>query len=168
MKKILNILLIGILVISLTGCGNSKKLKTYNLGDTVSTDTIEFTLNDSQLTIALSSTINENFGVPVDDYKDIGYGRFIEYEGNTSEMTFTASNWQIKKSLSEIKIEKGKWGRDESVNRIISAGEKGIFRAYGKIDGELNELKGTYYYSIELPNSKGEMEKFTYAININS
>lgn len=37
---------------------------TYKIGDTVKTDIVEFTLNDSQLTIALSNKNDENYYLP--------------------------------------------------------------------------------------------------------
>lgn len=69
---------------------------TYNIGDTVSTDIAQFTLNDSQLTIALSNVIDENYGLPkeYDAQRDV-QNPYVAKVGHTLvylEYTITNTN----------------------------------------------------------------------------
>jgi len=72
MKKITALILAFVLCFALFGCGaangTEENENVYNLGDTVSTDIVEFTLNRAQLAIALcnsGSTNNyDNYGTP--------------------------------------------------------------------------------------------------------
>lgn len=62
MKKIFSLLLATVMILSLCACGG-KNETVYKLGDTVSTDMVEFTLDDAQLSIVLSN-IGSSMGEP--------------------------------------------------------------------------------------------------------
>ena len=59
MKKIIALLLAVVLCLSLVACGNNSglgKTETFNLKETVSTDIVDFTLEDSKLTYYVSNS----------------------------------------------------------------------------------------------------------------
>ena len=64
MKKILSLLLALVLCLSLCACGGETSKETYHLGDTVSTDIFEFTLNEATFAYALNNVKGENFFAP--------------------------------------------------------------------------------------------------------
>ena len=61
MKKIITLLLAVTIILSLCACGQKV---TYQLNDTVSTDIVDLTLKDSQLTYYVSN-ISSNFAEPI-------------------------------------------------------------------------------------------------------
>ena len=192
-KKLLSLLLIATLIIGLAGCGSKEKEesqpqeKTYRIGDTVSTDIIEFTLDASEPSTKLSSINNQDFGLPV-EYKDGDTGMFVAPKGKSYVYTeFTVSNkdrvrHNFKKenintiyngetvpvSFSATKRDYFWDYADEWNNEDLYPEETISIRGYNKITGEVDELKGQYKISISLPNSSGKNETFTYVVDINN
>ena len=192
-RKILSILLIGILVIGLTGCGSKEKEesqpkeKTYRIGDTVSTDIMEFTLNASEPSTKLSSITDQSYGLPT-EYKEGDTGRFVAPKGKSYVYTeFTVSNKDrvihyfkksnintiyngetIPVSFSVTKRDYFWDYADEWDNEDLHPEETISIRGYNTITGEVDELKGQYKISISLPNSSGKNETFTYVVDINN
>ncbi len=68
LKKIIALVLITVLCFSFVACGNTSAVKTnsefYKLGDTVSTDIFEFTLNSAEFTVALNNVNDDNRYTP--------------------------------------------------------------------------------------------------------
>ena len=63
MKKFVALILIFVMCVSFAGCGASSGGKTdtyYKIGDTVSSDILEFTLDKAALAIALNNVMDEN------------------------------------------------------------------------------------------------------------
>lgn len=64
MKKIMAVLLAIATCISLNACGNTSNSDYHKLGETVSTDIFEFTLNAAEFTVALSNINDEAYFTP--------------------------------------------------------------------------------------------------------
>ncbi len=112
MKKILALLLVALMLMGLCACGNraqegeqsaqgtdTSKIedsKTYKLGDTVSTDIIDFTLDRAELGIYLhdgTAGDRDEICMPAEDNKYIDNDCFIASVGHTFvSLQFTISN----------------------------------------------------------------------------
>lgn len=97
MKKFVSILLIIAMCISLAACGASSDDKTdtyYKIGDTVSSDILEFTLDKAALSIALNNVMDENYGSPKEyNAQEDKDNPFVCAKGNTyATFTYTINN----------------------------------------------------------------------------
>lgn len=176
----------------------------YKLGDTVSTDLFEFTLDEAKLAIALNNSIDENFFTPKeydaqDDKNNIfvapkghtyaavtytitnldrastnsngnGFGIFVEYDGQTylgieNGAYFLYQDDCFMDVNGKMQIESsGKWYRKRSSNYILDPGEKRGLRAYIDIGVNVANLNDGFKLIVQLPNSSGEKQEFTYML----
>ena len=74
-RKVLSLLLIGVMVLGLTGCGSNGGKK-YSIGDKVSTDLVDFTIETSKLTLAIDSEGNPQ------DYEDGNNYEYVASKGH--------------------------------------------------------------------------------------
>lgn len=68
----------------------------------------------------------------------------------------------IKSSYYNVK--EGVWEKSGSSNIMMLSGDKSQVRVGFKISTEVENLKDSYEIKFELPNSKGEKEKFSYLV----
>lgn len=170
---------------------------TYKIGDTVSTDIAEFTLNDSQLTIALSNTNDETYYLPKEynaerDARNpyvASTGRTLVYidftlsaidrsqvntkvpftvDYNGKDYFCTSNTGYEKKIKSSRYTINNEWKKFSSSNILLFTNESSQFRGYGSIEVNIDNLKDKYYITFELPNSEGKTQDFTYVINAES
>lgn len=64
MKKLIAFLLAVVTCVSLAACGASSNGNYHKLGETVSTDIFEFTLDAAEFTVALSNIVDETYFTP--------------------------------------------------------------------------------------------------------
>ena len=97
MKKFVALILIFVMCVSFAGCGASSGGKTdtyYKIGDTVSSDILEFTLDKAALAIALNNVMDENYGSPKEyNAQEDNDNPFVCAKGNTyATFTYTIKN----------------------------------------------------------------------------
>ncbi|WP_417344082.1 hypothetical protein [Evtepia gabavorous] len=95
MKKLLAIMLSAALSLSLAACGGSEgESQYYKLGDTVTTDIAEFTLDTAQFTIALSNINDETYFTPKEFDAQLDAGNpYVAPTGHTyASFTYTVTN----------------------------------------------------------------------------
>lgn len=95
MKKAIAILLTVITVcLAFASCGSKKTEASYKLGDTVSTDIFEFTLNAAQFTIALNNVKDDNYFTPKEfDPADDSNNPYVAPTGSTyAAFSYTVKN----------------------------------------------------------------------------
>lgn len=95
-KKIIALVLLLTMCITLTACGGSTTY--YNLGDTVSTDLFEFTLDEADFAIALNNVFsksNDNYYLPKEyDPKADAQNPFVAPKGHTLvALTYTVKSF---------------------------------------------------------------------------
>ncbi|MBO5462882.1 MAG: hypothetical protein J6A49_06160 [Clostridia bacterium] len=97
MKKIIAFLLVVVMCVSFASCEVSSNNKTntyYKIGDTVSSDILEFTLDKATLAIALNNVMDENYGSPKEyNAQADNNNPFVCAKGNTyAAFTYTINN----------------------------------------------------------------------------
>lgn len=108
MKKTLSLLLALVLCLSLCSCGGATdspetaavtvptetEPPMYQIGDTVATDIVEFTLDEAQLAIALSSVFDETYCAPKEyNVDEDARNPFVCAKGHTyAAFTYTIRN----------------------------------------------------------------------------
>ena len=95
MKKLVALILVVVLCFSLVACGKSGGNKAdYKLGDTVSTDILEFTLDKATLSIALNNVIGNDYCSPKEYAPQVDYNNpFVCAKGHTfAAFTYTINN----------------------------------------------------------------------------
>ena len=211
MKKIICLVLILALALPICACGNSETY--YQLGETVSTDIFEFTLDEADLAIALNNERNTSFFLPKEYDSNLdannsyvapvghtlvaftytvnninrsssefhkGYGSFAKATYNGKEYGASSEGggkgfeegayylYENKIVMNEYKkmetYKSNTWYRFPSNNFFLSAGNKETRRAFFDIATNVDSLNDEFYITIEVPNSKGEVESFTYII----
>ena len=120
-KKVLIIILIGILTLGITGCELVSKEKNYSLGEQVKTELIKFKLLEGKYSYALSSTLNETYGAPKEyDEKSDKDSPFLASKGHTLvALSFSVENLdrtdlELENSFIEAKYN----GKKYSDNKI--------------------------------------------------
>ena len=175
-KIIIPIIVIAIVVVAVIGIvvfRNIKETDTryYKIGDTVSTDITEFTLNDSQLTIVLSSIINENYGLPKEyDARNDTNNIFVANTGHTlAYMDFTISNigrggeLNVNGSIGSVKYDNKFYvGKSNYPTRGLIAEKLEVATGYNKVASNKWE-RMTAVNSLLFPNEKAS---FRYCIDI--
>ncbi len=176
----------------------------YKLGDTVSTDLFEFTLDEAKLAIALNNIIDENFFTPKEydaqddknnmfvapkghtyaaftytitnldrastNSSDNGFGVVAEYDGQTywgrkDGAYFLYQDHRFMDMYGKMRIESaGKWYRNESSNYILDPSEKRVLRACIDIGVNVANLSDGFKLTVQLPDSSGDKQEFTYML----
>ena len=97
-KKVLIIILIGILTLGITGCEFGSKENNYSLGEQVKTELIKFKLLEGKYSYALSNTLNETYGAPKEyDEKTDKDSPFLASKGHTLvAVSFSVENLDSK------------------------------------------------------------------------
>lgn len=146
---IIVIIIVGIIVITGKETNNSKiPKKCYKIGDTVSTDIAEFTLNDSKLTIALSNLSDETYYTPkkYDSEKD----KMNPYVANTGHalvyVDFTLS------AIDRTTIDVNGGSSTKNLVNILYKGE--TYSSNFKIGLEKRLIDNMY-------NTNGKWEEYT-------
>lgn len=99
MKKIIAFLLVTLMCLSFAACGseqsdNNKSITYYKLGDTVSTDIFEFTLNAAEFTLALNNVNDDDRYTPkAYDPQDDSDNPYVAPVGHTyAAFSYTVNN----------------------------------------------------------------------------
>lgn len=175
-RKLLSLLLIGVMVLGLTGCGSNGGNK-YSIGDKVSTDLVDFTIETSKLTLAVDSE-----GAP-QNYDDCKNCEYIASKGHVYasftliinnldrskleiDNDFITAKYNGKESNS-VKIissseDLAKW--DSSSKVYLDAGKELTYRGYIEIDSDAKDLNDDFDLIVELPKSDGSKEKYSFTI----
>lgn len=170
-----------------------EKVEYYKIGDTVSTDIIEFTLDEAELAIALSNTVDENYFLPkeYDPQRDAKnplvaakghtYATFsyticnldrTNYNGKlpfvTAEYKDTTSNKQVDgaeyKGDTWITTGNNPTSPVYSWRFVLDVGIERSFRSFIDIPVEADDLTDGFLLNIELPISDGTTSIYTYKI----
>lgn len=227
-NKFIGILLTTTMMLLLCSCGASKDIETekntteintefevtgseivsedtkkYNLGDTVSTDIMDFTLHDASFSYYLSMEYS-TYCEPQDS-EDVSYVAnkghtflplIFEIEnkdraswrvGELSKSSGWELNWEMLYNNEEYDLKDYNLNsidgsnhftldfsaigsnmenlkRYDSIIYILSAGEKIVVRTMGYVNMEPANLTDSYELTINVPNSSGEYEEFTYIV----
>jgi len=214
-KKIYKIATILTLALALCACSKEEKADNdtteiasteeptikYSLGDTVSTDIMEFTLDNAEFSFYASSVNDETYATPVEktsgifqtnkghtfvcmkfqikntdrggiNIGDVGENHFnpyIVYKGEKHDIKGFDLNFEdgvaftFRWSLCGSSYNNMK--KFESSNILMDSEEKLAIQTLGQINTEPNALTDGFEFVIELENSAGEIETFTYVID---
>ena len=167
----------------------------YNLGDTVSTDILEFTLDKAELAIALNNTLDENYCLPkeYDAETDVNnplvaakghsYAAFTYTISNldrtafNGQLPFITAEYQNEKSSKQVDGAEYSW-EDNTWSQtgnnlvdpvyswmfVLKTQEKKRFRSFIDIPLEAESLNDEFYLTVELLDSAGEKQAFTYKV----
>ena len=182
MKKVISLLLALVMCLSLVACGGSAK-ETYHLGDTVSTDIFDFTLDEAAFAYALNNTKGENYFAPKEyDAEKDSDNPYVAPTGKTMiAITYTVTNTGrttsqlYKGGLFTAKYDGKAYpsvpigvltlnASDKSDNVLVEAGASETNRGYAEIDVDVANLTDSFTITVQIPNSSGKTEKFTYSI----
>ena len=181
MKKAISLLLALVMCLSLVACGGGTSKETYHLGDTVSTDIFEFTLDEATFAYALNNVKGENFFAPkeYDATNDKGNPYVADTGKTLIAITYTITNTgrtttQFYKGGFFTAKYDGKTypaigvltlnASDKSDNVLVEAGTTETNRAYAEIGVDVENLTDGFTITVQIPNSSGKTEKFTYTI----
>ena len=151
-KKILGLILIGVTIFGITGCEKEKK---YSLGDKISTDIVDFTIENAKLTLAIDSEGNA---------KDYEEGKNYEYVASKGHIYASLTLIINNLDRSELNIDsdfiKVKYnGKESNDLEIVSSSEDlAIWDSTSEISLEANK-ELTYKAYIEI-DSNGFMSSF--------
>lgn len=190
MKRLVALLLALIMIIGIAGCSSDTA---YSLGDTVSTDIFELTLDNASLAISLENTLGENFFLPK-EYNAEADSRnpYVAAKGHTLvAITYTAKN--LDRSTVEaddgwgpsfITVEYSGKAYTEEVNNgysknneeewenivglsnlLLQSGEQETRRCYIDIPVEVSSLDDSFKLIFHLPTSDGKTNDYVYKIN---
>lgn len=209
MKKLLCIIIVLAISLTLCACGLGGNSETYSLGETVSTDIVEFTLNRTQLAVALVRTIYgsdnyDGYGIPKEyDAKEDYRSPYVASTGHTFlYINFTIKNLDrnemvatfddvvitddILRSVNFVKsikcngekydeINGGEilavsggehWHEPDYSNQIfLWGGSSSTCRGYVDLTGDIGGLDTPFSLTIQLLNSSGDYDSFTYDIS---
>lgn len=152
MKRYLSLLLVVIMCFSLTACiGEGGTNETYyKLGDTVSTDIFEFTLDAAQFTIALSNVNDDDRFTPKEyDPKYDADNPYVAPVGHTyAAFTYTVKN--LNRASSEF--HKGSFATVKYDGKKYTSLEEGAYFRYEDqmimdANGNLRTEKGGEWYN---------------------
>lgn len=150
MKKITAIFLAIVICISLNACGSSSNSDYHKLGETVSTDIFEFTLNAAEFTVALNNIKDEMYFTPKEyDPNSDADNPFVAPVGHTYvAFSYTVEN--LNRSSSEF--HDGSFAAIKYDGKKYSSMEEGAYFQYNDeqyldADGKLKSKKGGEWYS---------------------
>ena len=181
MKKTISLLLALVLCLSLVACGGGASKETYRLGDTVSTDIFEFTLDEATFAYALNNVTGENFFAPKE--YDAENDKSNPYVADTGK-TFIAVAYSVTNTgRTTTQLYKGGFftakyngktyapigvltfnASNKTDNVLVEAGETESHRGYAEIGVDVDNLTDSFTITVQIPNSSGKTEKFTYSI----
>lgn len=196
-KKRSLLLFMCVMSFMLFACGSNEteketeKKEAYVLGQIVSTDIFELTLDKADLTIAVENTNGDNFYTPkAYDATEDARNPYVASKGHTLvAFTYTVTNldrgsvevdgsfnptfltieyngetYNSETIYGARSIDGLNWERYSSSNVLLLAGEKAMYRAYVDIPVEIEDLSDTFTMIFSLPNSDGKITDFTYTV----
>lgn len=151
LKKIISLVLVIVLCLSFAACGISGGSTTYyKLGDTVSTDIFEFTLNAAEFTVALNNINDDNRYTPKEyDPEEDDDNPYVAPVGHTyAAFSYTVTN--LNRASSEFHT--GSFASVEYENKKYSAMDEGAYFQYEQeqymdVNGSLKTKKAGEWYS---------------------
>lgn len=150
MKKTIAILLAIVTCISLNACGNSSNNEYHKLGETVSTDIFEFTLNAAEFTVALSSICDETYFTPKEYEPDADADNpYVAPVGHT----YVAFSYTVKNlNRASSEFHDGHFATVKYDGKKYNNMEEGAYFQYNNeqyldVDGKLKTKKGGEWYS---------------------
>ncbi len=181
MKKTFTLLLALVMCLTLVACGGGSSKETYHLGDTVSTDIFDFTLDEATFTYALNNVNGENFFAPKE--YDAANDKSNPYVADTGK-TFIAITYTVTNTgRTTTQLYKGGFftakydgkgypavgvltlnASNKSDSVLVEAGATESNRAYAEIPVDVENLTDGFTITVQIPNSKGKTEKFTYTV----
>lgn len=220
MKKALSLTLALVLCLSLCACGGNTETDDTKaaaqttpttepsvqlaLGETASTDIVDFTLDKSQFTLHVSNVMtnyvepmaepNELFNASIGHcFVSLTFTITNKDRGGSLDFAGTFGDWNPRFTVSyggneypvkgfDLNDKNGSYSftlaytavldratgemlyRNNTDNVLISAGETITYRSFGVIGVEPENLTDSYKLTVSVPNSKGELELFTYTI----
>ncbi len=221
MKKLLLMLLALTMCVSMCACGGDKnksdasasestsensneesrisepEVTYYYIGDTVSTDIVEFTLDDAAFAIALNNNSGDNYCTPKEydaeeDYRNpyvanigetlVFYEFTIKNLDRTTHIMALSSTVEYNdQQYDERDINKALYYHSNTSNKdpyvwymdkvtesvALYAAETESHRAYTTIKTDVADLNDNFAITFSLSTSSGEKESFTYLINAN-
>ncbi len=180
MKRTLALFLTLLIALSLCACGGGEgaaqedDIQYYKLGDTVSTDIFEFTLNAAQFTIALNSVYDENRFTPKEyDPQDDADNPYVAPVGHTyAAFSYTVTNL----NRASCEFHNGSFATVQYNGKKYHALTEGAYFQYADenvmdVSGKIETKKGGEWYngpSINLLLSVGEKETRRACIDIST
>lgn len=145
MRKIVAFAMALTMVITISACGAQKSDTIYHVGDTVSTDVVEFTLDNAALALALENTMDESYGLPKDyDATEDAQNPYVAPTGTT----FAAYGYTLK-------------NLDRSSRTVSLQGENVNVELDGK-NYDLNSYDGQEWYEKNIK----EVARYLYEENL--
>ena len=199
MKKITILMLTILILLGISGCTKPK----YEVGDTVSTDILDFTLENAQFSYYGDGSSPETFAMPSEE--DLGYS----YASNGHilvGMTFTLINkdrvsikvgeaqdgsyqlrFKVKYGGKEYELKRYEKNSKESIDldlrgtavrfnntifyinyepyKVMAPTDELTIRILVELPFEPKKLSDPFTITINVLNSFGEYEEFTYTVN---
>jgi len=150
LKKIIALVLVAVLCFSFASCGESgSNTNYYKLGDTVSTDIFEFTLNAAEFTIALNNINDDKHFTPKEyNPQEDEDNPYVAPVGHTyAAFSYTVTN--LNRASSEF--HSGSFASVEYENKKYSALDEGAYYQYEQeqymdVNGKLKTKKAGEWY----------------------
>ena len=184
MKKALCLLLALVLCLSLCACGdgdstsqsegnetsaqnaeNTTPAETYyKIGDTVSTDIVEFSLDKAQLAIALSSVYDDTYCSPKDyDVNEDANNPFVCAKGHTyAAFTYTINNLDRTSYQGELPLVSAEYKNTKSNKQVDGAEYNKENNEWGKTGNNPVSPIYSWHFVLEV----GEAKTFRSFIDI--
>ena len=172
---------------------SKEKVEYYKIGDTVSTDIIEFTLDEAELAVALSNTVDENYFQPKEyDPQRDAQNPLVAAKGHTyATFSYTICNLdrtnyngqlpfvtaEYKDTTSNKQVDGAEYKGDTWITTgnnptspvyswrfVLDVGIERSFRSFIDIPVEADNLTDEFLLNIELPVSDGTTSIYTYKI----
>ena len=136
----------------------------YQIGDTVSTDIVEFTLDEAELAIALSNMQDETYGMPKEySPQEDAQNPFVAATGHTyATFTYTLSNLDRTSFNGELPLVSAQYqdaASDKQVDCAELSAESGVWESNGN-----NPVSPVYSWHFVL--KVGEQRSFRSFIDL--
>lgn len=184
MKKVFSLFLALVMCLTLVACGGGNAKETYHLGDTVSTDIFEFTLDEAAFAYALNNLKGDNYFAPKEynaatDKNNpyvaetgetlVAVKYTVKNNGRTSEELYKGGFFTVKydgKAYPPVPIGVLTLHASNKADSVlVGAGDTETHRAYAEIGVDVKDLSDGFTITVQIPNSDGKTEKFTYTID---
>ena len=138
--------------------------ETYAVGDTVSTDLAEFTLDDAQLAIALDNTLGENYCLPkAYDAEADAQNPFVAPTGHTyAAFTYTLTNLGRTSYSGELPFVTAAYGDAVSDRQVDSVEYRADDQTWEPTGNDPNTTVFTWNFVLEV----GETRSFRSSIDL--
>jgi len=179
-KKILVFILLIVGLFVITGCGKndeSEKVEKHSIGETVSTDLVDFTIETSKLAIAI-----DYYG-DIQEYESDQQYEYVASKGHTfawftiilknldrnslvldSDFISVKYNGKESNALTVVSSSEdlAKWTKVRKIQ--VDAEKEETYKVFVDVESDAKDLEDDFDVTIRLPKSSGSSDKFEFAI----